>query len=75
MEKEASNKEGKLIDISTKTFISVLVLLFALMIGAIILTYVVPKGEYLTTTINGEEVIDYSSYHKLDGEKGCGTTN
>ena len=70
MGKEASNKEGKLIDISTKTFISVLVLLFALMVGAIILTYVVPKGEYLTTNINGEEVIDYSSYHKLDGEKG-----
>ena len=40
-------KNGKtLVNLSTKTFIQVVVLLFVLMLAAIVLTYVVPKGEF-----------------------------
>ena len=64
MQTNEIRKERKLIDISTKTFISVLSLLFLLMVGAIILTYVLPKGEFNTMIVDGEEVVDYSSYNR-----------
>lgn len=40
-------KNRKLIDISTKTFISVAILLFLCMVAAIVMTYVLPKGEFI----------------------------
>ena len=40
-------KNKKLIDISTKTFISVAILLFLCMVAAIVMTYVLPKGEFI----------------------------
>lgn len=43
MQKQKSRNKG-IMDISKKTFISVLVLLLSLMIVAIVLTYVLPKG-------------------------------
>ena len=70
MQTEVIKKERKLIDISTKTFISVLALLFMLMMGAIVLTYVLPKGEFSTTIVDGEEVVDYSSYNRIEDAKG-----
>ena len=41
-----AKKNRNLIDISTKTFIQVVLLLAALMVVAIALTYLVPKGEF-----------------------------
>lgn len=57
----------KLIDISTKTFIEVTLFLLVIMIAAIVLTYVIPKGEFGVLP-NGDT--DYSVYTKLEGEKG-----
>lgn len=68
---QTSNKVNKkLINISTHTFIAALAMLASLMILAIILTYVFPKGEYGVSYIDGEEVIDYTIYNRLDGIKG-----
>ena len=55
-------KPKKIIDISTKTFIAVCIMLLSLMVVAIVLTYVIPRGQF--ETING--VIDYNSYHQID---------
>ena len=66
MENE-KKKGGKLIDISKKTFISVLILLFALVAVAIVLTYVLPKGEFLK---NADGTLDYASYSVLEGASG-----
>lgn len=67
---DKTNVNNKLINISKKTFISVLVLLALLMAAAIILTYVVPKGTFGTTAVDGEEVPDYSTYTPLPDEEG-----
>lgn len=63
-------KENKLVNISRKSFLSVLVLLVILMAASIILTYVLPKGAYQTSVVNGEEVTDYQSYVPLPDEPG-----
>ena len=55
-------KNSKLINISKKTFIGVAILLLALMVTAIILTYVLPKGEFAVLE-NGET--DYTSFTNL----------
>ena len=61
-------KDGKaLVDISKKTFIEVTALLLLLMVAAIVLTYVIPKGEFGVDQ-NGN--VDYLSYTRLEGEKG-----
>lgn len=60
----------RLINISTHTFITALAMLFALLVLSIILTYVIPRGEYQVNIVDGEEVIDYTVYNRLDGEKG-----
>lgn len=65
-----SKVNKKLINISTHTFIVALVMLAALMVFAIILTYVIPRGEYGVIIQDGEEIIDYTSYHRLDDVKG-----
>lgn len=67
---DKTNVNNKLINISKKTFISVLVLLALLMAAAIILTYVIPKGTFGTTVIDGEEVPDYNTYIPLSDEEG-----
>ena len=59
------NKNNKLINISRKTFISVLVLLLLLIAASTILTYVVPKGEFGVTVVDGKEVVDYLKYNQL----------
>ena len=65
-----SRVNKKLINISTHTFIVALVMLASLMVLAIVLTYIIPRGEYGVIIENGEEIIDYTSYHRLDGVKG-----
>ncbi len=67
---EQTKTNSKLINISKKTFISVLILLLALMIVAIVLTYVVPKGQFGTKVVDGEEVVDYQTYIALPDAKG-----
>lgn len=67
---EQTKTNSKLINISKKTFISVLILLLALMIVSIVLTYVIPKGQFGTTTVDGEEVVDYQTYIALPDAKG-----
>lgn len=64
------NKENRLVNISTKTFISVLILLFILIISSIVLTYILPKGEFGIKTENGVETIDYLTYISLGKEGG-----
>ena len=71
--KTADNEQkvnNNLINISKKTFISVLVLLALLMAAAIVLTYVIPKGAYGTTVVDGEEVADYKTYVPLPDAGG-----
>ncbi|MCR5332553.1 MAG: hypothetical protein K6E11_00810 [Bacilli bacterium] len=57
---------NKLINISQKTFISVLIMLFSLMIVAIVLTYVLPKGEFGVA----DGVTNYGEYIALENAKG-----
>ena len=61
------NNSKSLVNISTKTFIQVVCLLFVFVIAATVLTYVIPKGEF-GTLADGSP--DYLSYTRLEGEKG-----
>ena len=62
------NKSGKrLINISQKTFIQVIILLAVLMAVAIILTYIVPKGEFGT---RADGSVDYLTYITRDDLSG-----
>ncbi|MBR6321916.1 MAG: hypothetical protein IKR59_03520 [Lachnospiraceae bacterium] len=71
MQKETSmNPEKKLVNISRKSFVSVLILLAVLMAVSILLTYVIPKGAYRTTVVDGKEVTDYQSYISLPDASG-----
>ena len=63
-------KNERLINIGKKTFISVVILLLALMAVSIALTYILPKGEYGTVIIDGVETIDYENYIPLEGLSG-----
>ena len=68
---EQQVKKRKLVDIGTKTFISVFAMLFALIVLSIVLTYVLPKGEFGTTVNDkGEAVADYGTYIKLENQSG-----
>ena len=66
-EKKEDLKGTKLIDINKKTFISVLILLFALVIGSIALTYILPKGEF---GLNADGTTDYKTYIAIEGASG-----
>ncbi|MBQ6234796.1 MAG: hypothetical protein IJK54_02680 [Clostridia bacterium] len=56
-----------LINLSTKTFIEVVVLLFVLMLAAIVLTYVIPKGAFGTLS---DGTTDFSVYQPIEDTKG-----
>ena len=60
-------KNKTLINLSTKTFIQVVVLLFVLMLVAIVLTYVIPKGEF---GVLADGTRDFSAYKPIEGAKG-----
>ena len=62
-----SSKNQRLINIGKKSFISVLVMLFALLVVSVVLTYVLPKGEF---GLNADGTVDYTAYHQLEGERG-----
>lgn len=61
------DKEKALIDISLKTFIQVTVLLVVLLAAAVVLTYVIPAGQFGTLP-NGDT--DYTVYERLEGSQG-----
>ncbi len=60
-------REKALINISKKTFIQVTVLLLCLMVVSIILTYVLPKGEF---GVLEDGRTDYSVYLKSEDQSG-----
>lgn len=59
-----NTKNKKLINISTKTFIGVAILLFLLMIAAIVMTYVLPKSEFV---YEGETLVGINSISEKGG--------
>ena len=65
--KQNKQKNDKLINVSKKTFISVIIFLFALMVLSIILTYIIPKGEF-AKDVNGNP--NYQEYVENTEVKG-----
>lgn len=59
-----NTKNKKLINISTKTFIGVAILLFLLMVAAIVMTYVLPKSEFV---YEGETLVGINSISEKGG--------
>ncbi len=64
---EKTEKKKTLVNLSIKTFIQVVTLLFVLMLAAIVLTYVVPKGEF---GIKADGTTDYLDYRPIENAKG-----
>lgn len=64
-------KNNKIIDINKKSFINIVIMLEVLVILAIVITYLVPKG-YFGTKLDefGNLVTDYSNYIRVEGVKG-----
>lgn len=62
--------KNKVFDISKKTFINVMIILLSLLVFSIILTFVIPKGKFLETIENGEVIVHYDQYIKIDGKNG-----
>lgn len=63
--------KNKIIDINKKTYISIVVMLFVLMVCSIVVTHVVSKGTFLSYTNEfGEVVYDYTQYQKLPDQSG-----
>ena len=63
--------ENKVINISKKTFISVIIILFSLILVAIGITYIIPKGMFLEMPgLDGEPIIDYNTFIPLENESG-----
>lgn len=59
-----NSKNRKLINISTKTFIGVAILLFLCMVAAIVMTFVVPKSEFV---YDGETLIGIQTLDEKGG--------
>lgn len=62
--------QNKVINISKKTFINVVIILGALILFTTILTYVIPKGEFGSEIIDGVQIIKYDDYHRVNNIKG-----
>ena len=62
-------RENKGLDISAKSFITAIVIIFALMLATYILTFLIPGGEYARTLdANGNTVIDTAAgFRFVDG--------
>ena len=59
-----NTKNKKLINISTKTFIGVAILLFLLMVAAIVMTFVIPHSEFI---YEGEKVVGVKALEETGG--------
>ena len=63
-----AEKETKGLNISTKSFITAIVVILVLMVLTYALTFVIPGGEYArTVNDNGDTVIDASSFSEVEG--------
>ena len=67
MKRKEKTESGSLVDLSAKTFLQVTALLLALMIAAIILTYVIPKGSF---GVNADGSTNYLEYQRIEGASG-----
>ena len=56
-----------LVNLSTRTFLQVVALLFALMLAAIALTYLIPKGAF---GVGADGQTDYLAYTRIEGASG-----
>ena len=66
-----NKSNNKLLDINKKSFFSILIMLEALVLFSIIITYVVPKGTFGTTIDEfGNIITDYNNYIKLPDKSG-----
>lgn len=63
MQKE--QKKG--LNISAKSFITAILILFILMIGTYVLTFVVPGGSFSRTVENGQEIIVPGTFKEAPG--------
>lgn len=62
---------NKVLTISKKSFISVVIILLTLIVVSITLTYIIPRGMFGTITDSlGNDVIDYTNYIRLTDAKG-----
>lgn len=52
-------------NVSIKSYISSLIVIFSLMVLALILTFIIPSGEYYRVIENGKEIIDVSRGFQL----------
>ena len=59
-----NTKNRKLINISTKTFIGVAILLFLCMVAAIVMTFVIPHSEFI---YEGEKVVGVTALNETGG--------
>lgn len=63
--------KNKIIDINKKSFISIVIMLEILVIMAILVTYLVPKGMFGTITDSaGNTITDYNNFISLPNSKG-----
>ena len=65
------NKKTKIIDINTKSYISIVIMLEVLVLLSIAITYIVPKGMFGTITNEyGNIITDYNNYISLPNKSG-----
>lgn len=62
--------QNKVVDISKKTFINVMIILLSLLVFSIVLTYIIPKGKFFEEIIDGEVIIHYDQYLEIEDAKG-----
>jgi len=63
--------DNKVVNISKKTFLNVVILFSVLLVLSIVATYLIPRGMFsLIEGENGALVEDYNSYVALDGQSG-----
>lgn len=60
-------KERKGLNISTKSFLTAIAVLFALMLATYILTLLVPSGEFDRLITDGRELVQPGTYHGVAG--------
>ena len=66
-----NSNNKKLLDINKKSFFSIIIMLEALVLFSIIITYIVPKGMFGTTIDElGNIVTDYDNFIELPNKSG-----
>lgn len=67
-----NSNTDKVLDISRKTFISVMIILIAVLFVSILLTYLIPAGIFPEDIdpVSGERIVHYDSYQPLPDSNG-----